>query len=218
MSHWGREPSHAPPGSRRSLRRDGVGGGRSRRAPFGAPEPGGWPVWRAAGCACTPTRLPTSAEVKCKGSRRSLPCSARTLIEAGLNRYLNSDARLALAALADPPEHEAWRRSDIVSVQSTPLVARSGQVVGMMSTHCARPHQASDGDYRFFDILARLAADFIERARAEVALRERSVSSSSPPPRRPDSGSAMRRPWRWSSRAPPSPRSMGSTPEHCWAR
>lgn len=73
---------------------------------------------------------------------------------------------------ADEPDLEAYRRSGILSVQSTPLVARTGQVVGMMSTHWHRRGAAAEADYRYFDILARLAADFIVRTRAEAALRE----------------------------------------------
>lgn len=96
--------------------------------------------------------------------------------ESVCGRALAAGERLVVADIAtfeaSPADHAAWRQSGIQSVQSTPLVARSGQVVGMMSTHWGRPHQPSDGDYRFFDILARLAADFIERSRAEAALAE----------------------------------------------
>jgi PAS domain S-box-containing protein len=73
---------------------------------------------------------------------------------------------------ADPLDVEAYRRSDILSVQSAPLVARTGQVVGMMSTHWHRRDATAEASYRFFDILARLAADFIVRIRADAALRE----------------------------------------------
>ncbi len=91
-------------------------------------------------------------------------------------RALNAGERVVLADVdtfeADPGDHEAWRKSGIRSVQSTPLVTRRGQMVGMMSTHWRHPHQPTNGDYRFFDILARLVADFIERTRAEAALAE----------------------------------------------
>jgi len=73
---------------------------------------------------------------------------------------------------ANPLDVEAYRRSDILSVQSTPLVARTGEVVGMMSTHWHRRDVPAEAIYRHFDILARLAADFIVRIRAEAALRE----------------------------------------------
>jgi PAS domain S-box-containing protein len=73
---------------------------------------------------------------------------------------------------ADPPELDAFRRSSILSVQSTPLVARTGEIVGMMSTHWHRRDAIAEARYRYFDILTRLAADFIVRIRAETALRE----------------------------------------------
>jgi PAS domain S-box-containing protein len=73
---------------------------------------------------------------------------------------------------ANPLDVEALHRSSIFSVQSTPLVARNGEVVGMMSTHWHQRNVPTDATYHFFDILARLAADFIVRVRAEAALRE----------------------------------------------
>src|SRR4030095_8579116 len=43
----------------------------------------------------------------------------------------------------------------------------------MISTHWHAPHTPAENDFRLFDVLARQAADLIERARAEAALRER---------------------------------------------
>lgn len=64
------------------------------------------------------------------------------------------------------------RRSGVRSVQSTPLHSRSGALLGMISTHWSRPHTPTDADFRLFDVLARQAADLIERTRAEAAVRE----------------------------------------------
>lgn len=72
----------------------------------------------------------------------------------------------------DPEEAEAYFRSGLLSVQSTPLRAFSGHVVGMLSTHWRERHQPSPDDYRYFDVLARLAADLIERVQASERLRE----------------------------------------------
>jgi signal transduction histidine kinase len=41
-----------------------------------------------------------------------------------------------------------------------------------MSTHCPEPYSPSENDLRLLDLYARLAADFIERIRADEALRE----------------------------------------------
>jgi PAS domain S-box-containing protein len=67
----------------------------------------------------------------------------------------------------------AYRQSGIRAVQSTPLVSRSGQLLGMISTHWREPHQPTERALRLFDVLARQAADLIERTQIEAALRER---------------------------------------------
>ncbi|WP_455922769.1 ATP-binding protein [Pseudomonas putida] len=67
----------------------------------------------------------------------------------------------------------AFRRSGIRAAQTTPLVARNGHLLGMISTHWAQPHQPSERDLRLLDILARQAADLLERTLAEESLRAR---------------------------------------------
>ena len=49
------------------------------------------------------------------------------------------------------------------SAQSTPLMARSGQPIGMISTHWRKHHQPNERELRFLDLLARQAADLIEQ-------------------------------------------------------
>ncbi|HEX4793324.1 MAG TPA: GAF domain-containing protein, partial [Humisphaera sp.] len=49
------------------------------------------------------------------------------------------------------------------AVQSTPLTSRSGEVLGILSTHYRRPHIPAERDLRILDLLARQAADWIER-------------------------------------------------------
>ena len=63
-------------------------------------------------------------------------------------------------------------QTDIRACQTTPLYSRSGNLVGMISTHWRNPHQPSERDLRLWDILARQAADLIDRKKAEEALRE----------------------------------------------
>jgi PAS domain S-box-containing protein len=67
---------------------------------------------------------------------------------------------------------EGYLDAGIHAVQTTPLVSRSGALLGMCSTHWREPHELSERELRSLDILARLAADVIERVRAEQALRE----------------------------------------------
>ena len=66
---------------------------------------------------------------------------------------------------------DRYRRTGIAAVQSTPLFARDGQIVGMISTHWTRPHMPAERDLRLLDILARQAADLIERRQALEDLR-----------------------------------------------
>ena len=63
------------------------------------------------------------------------------------------------------------------AVQSTPLVSRSGRMLGMFSTHYRHaPQQPSDRALRLLDILARQAADLIEQKQSEEALRAKEAS------------------------------------------
>ena len=67
---------------------------------------------------------------------------------------------------------EGYRRAGILAVQSTPLLSRSGQLLGMISTHWRAPHQPSERSLALLDVLARQAADLIERTQAEERLRD----------------------------------------------
>jgi PAS domain S-box-containing protein len=57
------------------------------------------------------------------------------------------------------------------SVQSTPLVSRKGELLGVISTYFREPHRFSGTVLRFTDLYARQAGDIFERNRAEEALR-----------------------------------------------
>jgi len=62
------------------------------------------------------------------------------------------------------------RRAGVRAMQSTPLVTRSGQWLGMFSTHYGKPHRPDGRALGFLDLLARQAADMIERAQADQVL------------------------------------------------
>jgi PAS domain S-box-containing protein len=70
------------------------------------------------------------------------------------------------------PALEVQLRAGIRAVQSTPLFGGSGDLVGMISTHFRSPHRPDDRDLRLLDLLARQAADMIERVRSGEARRE----------------------------------------------
>ncbi len=58
------------------------------------------------------------------------------------------------------------------ALQSTPLITRAGNPVGMLSTHYRTPRGPTDRDRHLLSLFAQQAADLIERFRAEEALRE----------------------------------------------
>lgn len=74
------------------------------------------------------------------------------------------------AFMAGTPDREALLRAGIRAAQSTPLVARNGLLVGMISTHWDKPHVPTERDLRLLDIIARQAADLIERREHEQQL------------------------------------------------
>lgn len=67
------------------------------------------------------------------------------------------------------------RKAGVRAVQSTPLVSRAGDFLGMFSTHYKEPHQPTDRELRLLDLLARHAADFIEQAKLMEMLEARAV-------------------------------------------
>ncbi|HET9791728.1 MAG TPA: GAF domain-containing protein [Candidatus Angelobacter sp.] len=69
--------------------------------------------------------------------------------------------------MADSEDQLTYLQTGIHACQTTPLIARTGQLVGMISTHWRTPHLPSERDLRLFDILARQTADLIDRCRSE---------------------------------------------------
>jgi PAS domain S-box-containing protein len=65
------------------------------------------------------------------------------------------------------PELRVLLADGIRAFQSTPLVSRDGRLLGIMNTHFTRPRQLSEREVRHLDLLARMAADFIERSHSE---------------------------------------------------
>src|SRR5215475_5254616 len=74
--------------------------------------------------------------------------------------------------MAGTADLDALRQSSVRAAQSTPLVSRSGRLLGMITTHWREPHQPTERALRSLDVLARQAADLIERVQVETALRE----------------------------------------------
>src|ERR1700732_2146002 len=77
--------------------------------------------------------------------------------------------------LTDPdfaPHRAIATSAGFRAVQSTPLFSRNGESLGIVSTHFRQPHRPSERELRLTDLYARQAAELIERAQAEEALRE----------------------------------------------
>lgn len=72
--------------------------------------------------------------------------------------------------MAGSEDQRTYLQTGIRACQTTPLIGRGGNIVGMLSTHWRNPHQPSERDFRLLDILARQAADLIERTRNEQQL------------------------------------------------
>jgi PAS domain S-box-containing protein len=65
------------------------------------------------------------------------------------------------------PAHDALRQCGIRAAQSTPLMSRSGGLIGMITNHWRQPHEPNQRQLLLIDVLARQAADLIERKKNE---------------------------------------------------
>jgi PAS domain S-box-containing protein len=83
-------------------------------------------------------------------------------------RVIVEDVHTDPAMLA---HREIADRAGYRAVHSTPIFSRSGEPLGMISTHFRKPHRPSDHELRLTDLYAGQAAQTIERRRNEEALR-----------------------------------------------
>ena len=109
------------------------------------------------------------------------PASSSTCGVALATRHRSIVADVELSDfLRGSEDLETYRHTGIRAVQSTPLISRAGRLLGMISTHWSQVHQPSDHDLRLLDVLARQAADLIERTEAgQVAQRLSAIVDSS---------------------------------------
>lgn len=80
--------------------------------------------------------------------------------------FLSDIERPDSGITGDDLEH--YRLCGIRSVQSTPLISRTGKLLGMISTHWRAPHAIDERELTLLDVVARQAADMIERRDAEA--------------------------------------------------
>jgi GAF domain-containing protein len=75
--------------------------------------------------------------------------------------------------MAGTADQEQLLAAGIRAAQTTPLLSRRGELVGMITTHWKECHTPPERDLRLLDILARLAADLIERKSHDEELQRR---------------------------------------------
>ena len=65
----------------------------------------------------------------------------------------------------------------IRAIQSTPLVGLDGGILGLLNNHFVEVHRPSERELQLLDLLARMAADFIERWQSDQAIRNERVDA-----------------------------------------
>jgi PAS domain S-box-containing protein len=113
-----------------------------------------------------------------RGFRRDFLDHFSSVDESGAacGRALKRAERVIIEdVLTDPdfaPHRAIAASAGFRAVQSTFLFSRNGEPLGIVSTHFRQPHRPSERELRLTDLYARQAAELIERAQAEEALRE----------------------------------------------
>ncbi|WP_284351433.1 PAS domain S-box protein [Roseisolibacter agri] len=98
-------------------------------------------------------------------------------VRAASTEAARTGERVVVEDVAESPLYTGTLARDVKlvagvrAVQSTPLIARSGRLVGVLSTHYRQRGRPAEHHLRVVDLLARQAADWIERTQAEDAVR-----------------------------------------------
>ena len=84
--------------------------------------------------------------------------------------------RIVIEDVESDPDFAGFRQlarlGGIRAAHSTPLIAQSGNVLGVLSTYFRQPHRPSERVTRLIDVCARQAADYIENVRLYNQLRD----------------------------------------------
>lgn len=108
------------------------------------------------------------AKVRNEGSVCALAMQARQ--QVAVDDVKGSDL------LAGHPAQNVLLTENVQAVISTPLTSSTGVLLGMISVHFGEPHHATEQQLRLLNLLARQAADYLERQRAaqieEILVRE----------------------------------------------
>jgi PAS domain S-box-containing protein len=86
-------------------------------------------------------------------------------------RRILIDDVASFPALLGTEDRRVALAEDIRATQSTPMVSRKGELVGVLSTQFRQPHRPGEHELKLIDMLAWTAADFVDRHLTEAALR-----------------------------------------------
>lgn len=97
--------------------------------------------------------------------------------QAACGLVVQSGARVVIGDVSTSPVFvgkpalEVLLAAGVRAVQSTPLVSRSARLLGVLSTHYRTPQVPPERNLGLLDVLARQAADWIERTQSQEELR-----------------------------------------------
>jgi two-component sensor histidine kinase len=83
------------------------------------------------------------------------------------NEQVIVDDVLTSEIFVDQPAQKVLLEAEVQAVISTPLRSSKGNLLGVISTHFSRPGHPSERQLRLANILARQAADYLERKHSE---------------------------------------------------
>lgn len=107
------------------------------------------------------------------GPAVALPAFPAPVADTDWRESAATGRRVVLPDIASDPERaSAYDSVGAGAMQATPLLSRDGRLLGTFSTYWLKPQQPAEGALRLFDILARQAADLIERQLAAEALQQ----------------------------------------------
>src|ERR1044072_637959 len=97
---------------------------------------------------------------------RETPFSACSKAIQSQQRVIVEDVRQS-ALFVGTPSLRIMLNANVRAVQSTPLISSAGPVLGVISPHFVNPRRPTEQEIRLMDLLARQAADYLERKRVE---------------------------------------------------
>ena len=93
------------------------------------------------------------------------PAACKLALETQ-QRVVVEDVRQS-ALFVGSPSLKVMKDAGVRALHSTPLVSSAGNVLGVISTHFSNPRRPTEQELRLMDLLARQAADYLERKHVE---------------------------------------------------